>query len=77
MKLAEIFHFLAEIKVQTYKSMGNRLVVTNIVINNVLINVLIKTFGGQSSPSVFLTRESEKDHPIGGACQPRSHVRHM
>ena len=39
MKLAEIFHFLAEIKVQTYESMENRLVVANIV---------IRTFGDQS-----------------------------
>ena len=52
MKLAEIFHFLAEIKVQTYESMGNRLVVTNIV---------IKTFGGQS-----FRHKSQKTVPLRG-----------
>ena len=50
MKLAEIFHFLAEIKVQTYESMGNRLVVANIV---------IRTFGGQS-----FRHKSQKTDPI-------------
>ena len=47
MMLAEIFHFLPKIKVQRYKSMGNCLVVTNIV---------IKTFAGQPFP-----RKSQKN----------------
>ena len=50
MKITEIFHFSAKIKVQTYESIRNRLLVTNIV---------IKTFGGQS-----FRHKSQKTVPL-------------